>query len=72
MAPKFGDRLIVLIEQGGTARAALDAADKTIDSIITTVVFSYCQSNPCRKAAKEQGILAITYILSREKLETLK
>jgi hypothetical protein len=43
-----------MIEQGGTAEAAFDTVDGTIDSMTTTAVFSYCQSNPCGKTAKEQ------------------
>jgi hypothetical protein len=39
--PKFGDRPIVIIEQGGTAKAIFNAVNGTIDRITTTVVFSY-------------------------------
>jgi hypothetical protein len=41
MVPKFGDRLIVIIEQGGTAKRAFDAINRTIDNMTTTIVFSY-------------------------------
>lgn len=53
MAPKFGDRPIVVMEQGGTAEAAFDAVDGTIDSIVKTAVFSYCKPYPYRERAKE-------------------
>ena len=33
MAPKLGDRPIVMIEQGIIATAAFDALNRTIDSI---------------------------------------
>jgi hypothetical protein len=33
MAPNFGDRSIVMIEQGVIATAAFDAINRTIDSI---------------------------------------
>jgi hypothetical protein len=39
VAPKFRDRLIVIIEQGEIAEAAFDAVDGTIDSITKTTVF---------------------------------
>jgi hypothetical protein len=45
---------MVMIEQGGTAKAAFNAVDGTIDRITTTVVFSYYNPNPCREIAKEQ------------------
>ena len=53
MAMKFGDRPIVVIEQGGTAETAFDAIDGTIDNIIKIAVFSYYKSYPYRKRAKE-------------------
>jgi hypothetical protein len=34
MAPKLGDRLIVIIEQGVIAIAAFDALNRTINSIV--------------------------------------
>jgi hypothetical protein len=43
-----------MIKQGGTAKAAFNAVNKTIDKITTTVVFSYYNPNPCRAIAKEQ------------------
>jgi hypothetical protein len=45
---------MVIIEQGGTAKAVLNAVDGTINRIATTVVFSYCNPNPCGEIAKEQ------------------
>jgi hypothetical protein len=51
--PKFGDRLIVIIEQGGTAKRAFNSIDGTIDNMATTIVFSYCKLNPYREIAKE-------------------
>jgi hypothetical protein len=52
LALKFGDRPIVIIEQGGTAKAAFDAVDRTID-ITKTAVFSYYIPNPYRETAEE-------------------
>jgi hypothetical protein len=40
------------IEQGGTAKAAFNAVDGTIDRITTTVLFSYCNPNPCGEIAR--------------------
>jgi hypothetical protein len=54
MVPKLGNRPVVIIEQGGTAKAASNAVDGTINRITTTVVFSYCNPNTCREIAKEQ------------------
>jgi hypothetical protein len=54
VAPKFGDRSIVIIEQGGIAEAAFDAVDEMIDSITTTTIFSHCKPYPCGETAKEQ------------------
>jgi hypothetical protein len=53
MALKLRDRPIVMIEQGGTAKATFNAIDRTIDSITKTIVFSYCKLNPCKETAKE-------------------
>jgi hypothetical protein len=53
VAPKLGDRPIVMIEQGGTAEEAFNAVDGRIDSITTTVVFSYYESNSYREIAEE-------------------
>jgi len=33
MVPKFGDRLIVMIEQGGTVERTFNAINGTIDTI---------------------------------------
>jgi hypothetical protein len=53
MVPKFGHRLIVIIQQGGTAEKAFNAIDGIIKNMVTTIVFSYCKSNPCREIANE-------------------
>jgi hypothetical protein len=45
---------MVIIEQGGTDNAAFNAVDEMIESITTTVVFSYFKPSPYRKIAKEQ------------------
>lgn len=39
MALKLGEQLIAMIEQGGTAGAAFNAVDGTIDSMTKTVYF---------------------------------
>jgi hypothetical protein len=39
MAPNFGDRSIVMIEQGVIATAAFDAINRTIDSIAKCSIF---------------------------------
>jgi len=39
MAPKFADRLIVVMEHGGTAKVLLDAVNGTIDSMTKTAIF---------------------------------
>jgi len=54
MAPNFGNRLIVMIEQGVIATAAFDALNRTIDSIAKLQYFPNCKSSPCREIAKEQ------------------
>ena len=54
MVPKFGDKLIVMIEQGETADRAFNTVDVTIDNMITTMIFSYYKANTCREIAKEQ------------------
>jgi hypothetical protein len=54
MVPKFEDRPIAIIEQGGTAERAFNAINRTIDNMTTTIVFSYCKLNPYREIAKEQ------------------
>ena len=53
MAPKLGDRSIVIVEQGGTAEEAFNAINGTIDNITTTIVFSYCKPNTYREITKE-------------------
>jgi hypothetical protein len=52
--PKLGDRLVAIIEQGGTAKATFNTIDRTFDSIITTMVFSYYKPNLCTEIVKEQ------------------
>ena len=54
MAPNFGDRSIVIIEQGVIATAAFDALNRTIDSIAKLQYFSDCKSSLCREIAKEK------------------
>jgi hypothetical protein len=54
VAPKLGDRLVVMIEQGEITKAAFNAVDKTIDNIIITVLFSHYKPNPYREIAEEQ------------------
>jgi hypothetical protein len=44
MAPKFAERPIVVMEQGGTAEAALDAIDGMINSMTKTAVFFSLQT----------------------------
>lgn len=39
MAPKFGDRPIVVMEQEETVEATLDARNRMIDSMTKTAVF---------------------------------
>jgi hypothetical protein len=54
VAPKLGDRPIVIIEQGVIATAAFNALNRTINSIAKLEYFSNCKSSPCREIAKEQ------------------
>ena len=56
---------MVMIEQGGTAEAAFDDVDGTIDSITTTMVFSHCKPNPCGETAKEQWHTNYNFIYLR-------
>jgi hypothetical protein len=44
MSLKFADRPIVVMEQGGTAEAALDVMDRTIGSMTKTAVFFSLQT----------------------------
>ena len=53
MAPKLGDRPVVMIEQGETAKVAFNVVDRTIDSITITMVFSYYKPSPCGEIAEE-------------------
>jgi len=41
MVPKFGDRPIVMIKQGGTVERAFNTINGIIDNMTTTIVFSY-------------------------------
>jgi len=41
MVPKFRDRPMVIIEQGGTTVRTFNAINGTIDNMTTTIVFSY-------------------------------
>jgi hypothetical protein len=54
MVPKFGGRLIVIVEQGRTAERTFIATKGTLEIMTTTQVFSYCKRNICREIAKEQ------------------
>lgn len=67
MAPKLGDRPIVMIEQGGTAEAAFDAVGGTIDSMTTTAVFSHCKPNSCGETAEEQRYTEYSFVRLRGK-----
>lgn len=52
MAPKLGNRSVVMIEQGGIARIAFVSIDGTINSITATVILSYYKLDCYREAAK--------------------
>jgi hypothetical protein len=54
MVPKFEDRLMVIIKQGGIVERTFNAADGIINKMTTTLVFSYCKLNTYREIAKEQ------------------
>lgn len=49
MFPKFGEKLMVMIEQGGTAERASNTANMTIDNIIITVVIFHYKPNSSRR-----------------------
>jgi hypothetical protein len=53
MVPKFRDRPIVIIGQGGIAERPFNAINGIINNMTITIVFSYYKPNPCRKIAKE-------------------
>lgn len=53
LIPKFGGRLIVIIEQGGIAKKGCNAMDRTINNITITIVFFYYKLKPYREIAKE-------------------
>lgn len=65
MAPKLGDRPIVMIEQGGIAEEAFNAVDGRINSMTTTAVFSYYEPNPYREIAGEPQHTNYRFIYSR-------
>jgi hypothetical protein len=50
---------MVIIKQGGIAERTFNAADKIIDNITTTIVFSYSELNPYREIAKNRRKLII-------------
>jgi len=54
VAPKLGDRPIVMIEQGVIAIAAFDALNGTINNRAKLEYFSDYKSSPYREIAKEQ------------------
>jgi hypothetical protein len=54
MVPKFGNRPIVVIEQGGIAERVFNAVDETINNMTTIEAFSCCKPNSYREVAKEQ------------------
>jgi hypothetical protein len=54
MHPKFEDRWMVVIEQGGAAKAAIDGVNETIDSIASTTVTLVADGSSERKMAVEQ------------------
>ena len=56
-----------MIEQRGTAKAAFDAIDGTIDSTTITGVFSYRQSYSRGKTAKEQRHIDYNFICLQER-----
>ena len=45
---------MVMIQQGGTAIAAFNAINGTINNITKLQYFSYCNLNPYREIAEEQ------------------
>ena len=49
MAVEFADRLIVVMEQGGFARAALNVIDRIINSITKTAVIFLSQTGYLRR-----------------------
>jgi len=53
-----------MIEQGGTAEAAFDAINGTINSMTKTTVFSHFKLNPCGETAKEQQHTDYNFICS--------
>jgi hypothetical protein len=53
VAPKVGDRPIVIIEQEEVGKAAFNAVDRTINSITIIVVYYYYELNFYGEAARE-------------------
>jgi hypothetical protein len=60
VVPKFGDRPIVMIEQGVIAKAAFDAIDGTIDSMTKPRYFLTANRILIEKRLKNNGALTIT------------
>ena len=57
MALKLRDKLIVMLEQRGTAESAFNAVDGKIDRVATTVVFSSANRILVGKWLKKKGNL---------------
>ncbi len=53
MAPEFGDRPIVMMEQGGTAEAAINGINETNDSMTNTAVILVADRRPAGEMALE-------------------
>jgi hypothetical protein len=53
MAPNTGKRPIVMIKQGVTVAADIDAIDGRIDSITKTTLFFLLESNPWGETVEE-------------------
>jgi len=60
MAPNSRNRPLVAIEQGGTAKAALDAVDRTIDSITRPRCFLVRDQSLINKWLKNNNKQTIT------------
>lgn len=54
MGPKFEDMWVAVIEQEGTAEAAIDGVDETIDSTTNTAVILVADWFPGGEMAVEQ------------------
>ena len=44
---------MIVIKQGGITKRTFDAADRTINNITTTIIFSYYKLNTYKEIAKE-------------------